>query len=322
MISVGLARAGESVWQVTSLSCRRRTASIVFSPDQYELLDFGRGRKLERFGRLVLDRPAPVASQFERRDPSIWKSADARFHRTHAGAGRWLSTDCRSGIEVTAETWNLRHEGAVFELRCTQSGAIGVYPEQAVNWSWMAKQIRQAERRLKILNLFAYTGGSTLAAAAAGAEVVHVDAARGVVSWAQRCAKLSKLQDAPIRWITEDAVKFAQRELKRGVQYDGVILDPPTYGHGPKGERWQIEKELRPLLRICAQLTEKSRAFVLLTCHASSLESSELEAMLADAMFGQCRSNTQTKIQAKPLMLHSADSRQLPSGLVARWPCR
>jgi 23S rRNA (cytosine1962-C5)-methyltransferase len=172
------------------------------------------------------------------------------------------------------------------------------------------------DRPLRVLNLFAYTGGSTLAAAAAGAEVVHIDSARNIVDRARRNAELSGLADRPIRWIAEDAMKFCQRELKRGNRYDAVILDPPTYGHGPAGQPWKIAEDLLPMLKICAELTEATRAFVLITSHTPGLGPAELSAYLAEGIFGHCAQPT----SAGELFLRVADERRLPSGVVARWP--
>ncbi|MDA1051669.1 MAG: class I SAM-dependent methyltransferase [Planctomycetota bacterium] len=213
-------------------------------------------------------------------------------------------------------TWTIKHGELVFELQPTPFGHVGVFPEQAANWDWIAKQVARESRPLRVLNLFAYTGGSTLAAAAAGAEVVHVDSAKNTVAWARRNAELSGLSEKPIRWIAEDAKKFAARELRRGNRYDAVILDPPSYGHGAKGETWKITRDLHPLLTTCAKLTEGHRAFMLLTCHSPGFESPEVEAILADAVFGTCQAGA----TARPLTLTCIDGRQLPSGVVARWP--
>jgi len=279
-------------------------------PDQYELLDFGAGRKLERFGPLVLDRPAPAASDVAMADPARWTSGNARFTRHDAASGVW------TGPDQLPTPWRLHYRSLVLELQCTPSGAVGAYPEQVENWDWIERQVRRSGRVLKVLNLFAYTGASTLAAAAAGAEVVHVDAARPVVSWARRNAVLSQLADAPIRWIVDDARKFVQRELRRGNEYHAVILDPPTYGHGPKSEPWELPADLADLLAACGRLTQRSRAFMLLTCHAPTIGPPELEAMLADALCG----HGQSGVVAKTLAVRTRDGRRLPSGVVARWP--
>jgi 23S rRNA (cytosine1962-C5)-methyltransferase len=284
----------------------------MFRADQYELLDFGQGRKLERFGPLVLDRPAPAVSDAAVRDLGLWGSADARFTRHDAAHGDWT---LRGRLPAH---WHLHHGSTVLELQRTHSGAVGVFPEQAENWDWIDRQVRRSGGVLKVLNLFAYTGASTLAAAAAGAEVVHVDAARSVVNWARRNAARSHLADAPVRWIVDDARKFVERELRRGSQYHGVILDPPTYGHGPKSEPWEMATDLYDLLTACGRLTRGARAFMLLTCHTPTIGPAELEAMLADAVFG----HGQSGVFAKPLTVRTRDGRHLPSGVVAGWPGR
>jgi 23S rRNA (cytosine1962-C5)-methyltransferase len=219
--------------------------------------------------------------------------------------------------------WQLRHDNAAgfrLKLEPLPSGQVGVFPEQRENWSWIAQQtargLVQRNRPPRVLNLFAYTGGSTLAAAAAGAEVVHIDAAQNIVDKARVNAELSGLADRPIRWIAEDATRFCQRELKRGNQYDGIILDPPTYGHGPKGENWKISEHLLPLLELCGQLTKESRAFVLLSCHSPGIGPAELSAYLAEGIFGHCGQPP----KSGDLYLETSDGRQLHSGTYARWP--
>jgi len=282
----------------------------MFAVDQYQLLDFGDGRKLERFGPVILDRPAPAAEKTSRAHARLWRNADARYRRTTGESGTWSPKD------ALPKTWTLTHQDTTLLLRPTDFGHLGVFPEQAENWDWMAGQLRRVKRPCRVLNLFGYTGGATLAAAACGAEVVHVDAAKNVVGWARRNADHSGLGDAPIRWIVEDAAKFARRELRRGSQYDAVVLDPPSYGHGPKGETWKISGDLMPLLTMCGELTRRRRAFVLLTCHSTGWGPAELEAMLADAVFGSCQSG----VLARSLVLRAEDGRVLPCGFVARWP--
>ena len=198
---------------------------------------------------------------------------------------------------------------------------MGLFPEQAENWEWILEQCRlsvsqRPAERPKILNLFAYTGGSTLAAAAAGAEVVHVDAAKNVVAWARRNAELSGLADAPVRWIAEDAVKFVKRELRRGNRYDAVILDPPSYGHGPRGEVWRLAKHLPRLLSLCGELTAGRLQFMLLTCHTPGYDAAALREMLLEAVGGEGTA------AARQLTLRSAAGRELPSGVAVRWAKR
>ena len=281
----------------------------MFEASQYELLDFGNGRKLERLGGHVLDRPSPAAEDFEPADAKAWKNATARFVGSIGEPGRWQPA------AAVAEPWVVEHGTLQFELSASPAGHVGVFPEQAANWDWIARQVRRSGE-VNVLNLFAYTGGSTLAAAGAGARVTHVDAAKNALTRARKNAELSGLGEAPIRWIAEDALLFAQRELNRGNHYDAVILDPPSYGHGPKGQPWKLNEQLPELLETCAALTEPSRAFMLLTCHSPGWGPAELEAILADCVFGSCGAGA----TGRELELATSDGRKLSAGVVARWP--
>jgi 23S rRNA (cytosine1962-C5)-methyltransferase len=300
---------------------------ISASTANYELLDFGDGRKLERFGDVVLDRPSPAAKGAPRERAEAWGAAAAKFHIARIrgapnGSGRWTPAE----KSWRPSKWEFTYKQSKLEFRLAlnalQSGQVGVFPEQRENWDWIARQVLRAKPPaemgglLRVLNLFAYTGGSTLAAAAAGAEVVHVDAARSIVGRARRNASLSGLAEQPNRWIVEDATKFCRREIKRGNLYDAVILDPPTYGHGPKGEPWKIGEHLLPLLELCGELTAESRAFVLLTCHSPGIGTAELSAYLSEGIFGHCGQPP----KAGELFLETSDGRRLPSGVFARWP--
>ena len=316
----------------------------MFSAETYQLLDFGQGRRLERFGPVVLDRPCPAAEGLPCGDPAAWGLADACFQRTRGDEGRWIES------RLLPPSWTVACSPLVLELKRTEFGQVGLFPEQQANWDWIGRT-RHAPRRtrhaprdanphaereeypdasphaereeyavarppLRVLHLFAYTGAATLAAAAAGAEVTHVDAARNTVVWARRNAALSGLSTAKIRWIVDDALKYAGRELKRGSRYDAVILDPPTYGHGAGGEPWVIEKHLPRLLAICGQLTAGRRRWVLLTCHTPHLGEDSLRAMLAEALDDGSGPGSLT---AGPLTLFAADGRHLPSGVMVRW---
>jgi len=287
----------------------------------YELLDFGEGRKLERFGGIVLNRPSPAAEGLAKARPEMWSSATARFRGPRTGDGSWSPNP----KQWMRDAWCVAREGAAsfkLQLEALPSGQVGVFPEQRENWDWISRQCGRAkpqtsnDAKLRVLNLFAYTGGSTLAAAAAGAEVTHVDAAHSSIDRARSNAALSGLQDAAIRWIPEDAMKFCKREVKRGNKYDAVILDPPTYGHGPKGEPWKINEHLLPLLQLCGELTAENRAFVLVTCHSPEIGPSELSAYLAEGIFGHCGQPP----ASGELFLQTADGRRLASGVFARWP--
>ena len=304
--------------------------------DAHQLLDFGNGRRLEQFGPIVLDRPCPAAEPFDRADTALWTRADARFDRRDQEKGQW--TDRR----VLPERWTIACGPLQFELKRTDFGHVGLFPEQMANWDWIIENIlprpsgkgrgegcSASQQRphplplsqrvrgvpLKILNLFAYTGGSTLAATAAGAEVVHVDAAKNIVAWARRNADLSGLTDAPIRWITEDATRFVGREQKRGNRYDAVILDPPSYGHGPRGEVWQLSKHLPGLLSLCRALTAGRPEFMLLTCHTPGYDAEQLAKMVEQAGF----SVSSGRLESKPLTIRAATGRHLPCGVVVRW---
>jgi len=275
----------------------------------YELIDFGEGRKLERFGEVVFDRPAPAAEHARKGDAEQWQTADVVFEKTSETEGVW-----NSKTELP-ESWTLDFGKFRMLLQPTPFGHLGLFPEQVPNWDWIGRQVAKSKSTTRVLNLFAYTGGATLAAASAGAEVVHIDSAKNVVAWAKRNAELSGLQNAPVRWITEDATRFVEREIKRGNRYQGLILDPPSYGHGPSGQVWKIQKHLLPLLKNCRQILTDDFRFIVLTCHSPGFGPAELQASLADAIFGDCRSGA----IASELFLSTRAGRKLPAGTVARW---
>jgi 23S rRNA (cytosine1962-C5)-methyltransferase len=235
----------------------------------------------------------------------LWTAADARYVRDQGDRGAW--TNNRS----LPEPWLFQPGNLTLQLKLSESGQVGVFFEQAPNWHWISAQVRLG---MKVLNLFAYTGAATLAAAAAGAEVVHVDAARPSVAWARQNAELSGLADRPIRWIVEDARKFVAREVKRGQQYDGLILDPPTYGHGPRGQAWQIAQHLPALLHDCGKLVASRGQFLLLTCHAPGLGPSGLCDLARESISIPASSQA----DSGTLDLRTRDHRSLPSGVFTR----
>lgn len=282
----------------------------MFEPYQYQLLDFGNGRKLERFGAVVLDRQSQPAERFEKIRPLLWDSATVRYVHDGSVGGAW--TICSD----LPKTWTVTDQRITLELSLTRFGQVGAFAEQASNWDWIDRQVRSGVRPLKVLNLFGYTGGSTLSAAQAGAEVTHVDSAKNVVAWAKRNAEHSGLSDAPIRWIVEDAVKFVTREIRRKKHYDAIILDPPSFGRGPRSQVWKLTRDLLPLLRQCAKLTGPDPRFVLATCHTTGFGPPELEACIMDGVFQSCRQS----VRAKHLFTETNDGRRLPCGVVARWP--
>jgi len=291
----------------------------MFTPEEYSLLDFGGGRKLERFGPYILDRPCVEAESDALSEYELWSESKAQFVRSAADRGAW------SPSHALPASWTIAYpapgassETALrFELKATDFGHVGLFPEQATNWDWLVQRLGTCQSSpRKLLNLFAYTGGSTLVAAAAGAEVVHVDGAENTVAWARRNAELSGLTDAPIRWIVEDVRKFVGREKRRGNRYDGIILDPPSYGHGPKREVWKLSDHLDPLLRSCADLLRgASKPFILLSCHTARLDIGQLRHYLEDSVeqlpYGE--------LVAEQLVLETRSRRRLPSGIVARW---
>lgn len=292
-------------------------------PD-YELIDFGAGRKLERFGERVFDRPAPQATETAKADPGRWNAAHWRFDGDRVGGGAWKAGPAGGGSAEQStplrcplgETPGPDVNGFLLQISPSPAGQVGVFPEQFENWRWIAAQVRRAPQPLRVLNLFGYTGGSTLAAAAAGAQVTHVDASRPAVTQARANAAGSGLGGAPIRWIMEDAARYCQREVRRGARYDAVVLDPPSYGHGPKGEPWRLANDLLPLLADIGTLVDRRPRFLLLTCHTPGVGPAELAAYLSEGIFGGCSQAP----RSAPMQLFDNQRRALFSGVAASWP--
>ncbi|MBA2115979.1 Ribosomal RNA large subunit methyltransferase K/L [Planctomycetes bacterium FF15] len=274
---------------------------------QYNLLDFGSGRKLEQFGSVVLDRYSPSAEGFKATKPKLWSQAIAKYVRRNETQGDWIDAD------QLPTAWQVAAGPLKFRLKTTKFGHLGLFPEQFANWNWLIQTCRDSPRPLKVLNLFAYTGGSSLACALGGAEVTHVDAAANVVKWARSNAELSDMTEAPIRWIAEDARKFVKREIKRGNTYDGVILDPPSYGHGSKGEVWRIDKHLPLLMGSLNKLLSENPKLLLLTCHSPGYEDDTLRHMMGEAF----PSVSSRQIKAGALTIQDRSGRHLPSGYYA-----
>lgn len=280
---------------------------IVEPGSDYELLDTGLGEKLERYGAVIVRRPDPQALWPKHLSESEWKKADAHFTREDRGAG-W---EIKKG---TPERWQITHGGLKFWIKPTSFKHTGLFPEQASNWSWIQDSVRGGGRPVSVLNLFGYTGGATLAAAQAGADVCHVDGSKTVVSWARENAGISGVGDKPIRWILDDARGFVKRELKRGKKYDGIILDPPAFGHGAKKEVWKIEDDLLPLLKDCRGLMSEQPLFFLVNGYASGYSAIAYENNLRD-LFGESGS-----VEIGELTIReSHGKRLLPAGIFARW---
>jgi 23S rRNA (cytosine1962-C5)-methyltransferase len=275
--------------------------------DDYALLDFGDGRRLERFGSLVVDRPAPAVAGLPRRDPAAWTAAAARYERLAAGrTGRWLTAG------QVPSAWLVEIDGLVLELRLTPAGQVGIFPEQrpVAHWAVARAGDVAAERRrpAEILNLFAHTGLATLALAAAGARLVHVDSSRGAIAWARRNAGASGLADRPIRWLVDDAARFVAREERRGHRYDGVLLDPPTYGHGPRGGAWHLASGLEDLLAGIGRVLAEGPWFVACTAHATGLDPVDLASRVRGALARPAA------VEAMALKLESVPGAVLPAG--------
>lgn len=278
------------------------------------LVDCGAGRRLDRLGPYLLDRPAPAADSLALGAPEAWVAADARFIRRGSSPGAW------NGPRPPDGPWEIDLERLRFELRLTDSGGVGLFLEQVPMWRWIRDRIREAGGAPTVLNLFGHTGGASLAAASAGASVVHVDASRIAVAWARRNAELSGLAGAPIRWLVEDVEAFVARELRRDHHYDGVVLDPPTYGHGPRREQWRLEDRLPDLLRACAALVVGRGAFFLVTAHTPGFGPERLREELALAIPPD--DLRRGRLQSGSLEVGAASGRALPSGAYARWAVR
>ena len=286
------------------------------APSDCALLDFGIGRRLDRFGTVIIDRPAPGAADVSPFDPAAWTAAQARF-------GRAASADDLAGWEsadALPPNWEVVIDGVRMELRPTPAGQVGLFPEHAEPAAWAAQRATRIGTRLgrplEVLNLFAYTGLATLALARAGAHVTHVDSSRPAVAWARRNASGAGLEHAPVRWIVEDARAFVAREARRGRRYDAVVLDPPTYGHAPhRGVAWRLESDLSDLLSGCAALTAREPVFFLLTAHTAGLAAAELRGRIA-ASFGE---ELARGADVVALGMRRPDGLQLPAGFAIRW---
>ncbi len=250
----------------------------------YEVIDTSDGEKLERWGKYRLIRPDPQVIWNTPKENSGWKKPNAHYHRSSKGGGNWEFFDL-------PKVWQIQYQplGLTFHLKPFHFKHTGLFPEQAVNWDWFSDLIRKAKqkdpkREIKVLNLFAYTGGATCAALSAGASVTHVDASKGMVTWAHENADSSGLGDRPVRWLVDDCTKFVQREKRRGNTYDAIIMDPPSYGRGPKGEIWKIEDTVFPLIELCANILSDHPLFFLLNSYTTGLQAGVMTYMLSTAL--------------------------------------
>ena len=286
----------------------------------YELLDCSDGERLERWGRYTLVRPDPQVIWRTPKTHPGWGNADAHYERSQSGGGHWIikNQELKDGKKEIRDargapaSWRIRYGGLSFIASLMNFKHTGIFPEQAVNWDYIAGMIGSAGRKISVLNLFAYTGGATLAAAAAGADVCHVDAARGMVSRARENSNSSNLSEKPIRWIVEDCAKFIQREIKRGRKYDVLIMDPPSYGRGPSGEVWKLEDDLYAFLQLCTGVLSSSPLFALINSYTAGLSPSTIAYMVRSLLGG----NADSGELGLPVLSGGA---ALPCGASCRW---
>lgn len=274
----------------------------------YEVIDTSGGEKLERWGEYLLVRPDPQVIWNTDRKHLGWRRMNGHYHRSAKGGGEWEFFNL-------PEQWQISYGKLRFNLKPFSFKHTGLFPEQAVNWDWFSEKIQNAGRPVKVLNLFAYTGGATIAAAAAGASVTHVDASKGMVSWAKENAASSGLSDAPIRWIVDDCRKFVEREIRRGNHYDAIIMDPPSYGRGPKGEIWKIEDSIHEFIRLCVQLLSDEPLFFLVNSYTTGLAPAVLTYMLSLEM-----KSLGGKVMAEEIGIPvTGTGLVLPCGASGRW---
>ncbi len=275
----------------------------------YEVIDTSCGEKLERWGKYILLRPDPQVLWNTPKKHPDWKNLNAHYHRSAKGGGSWEFFDL-------PEQWAIHYKKLTFHLKPFSFKHTGLFPEQAANWDWFSELIANAGRPVKVLNLFAYTGGATCAAAASGASVTHVDASKGMVTWAKENATASGLSEAPIRWIVDDCVKFVEREIRRGNHYDGIIMDPPSYGRGPKGEIWKIEEKIHPFINLCSQLLSDDPLFFLVNSYTTGLAPAVLTYMISTEVVA----NHGGKVVSDEIGLPvSSNGLILPCGAAGRW---
>jgi len=274
----------------------------------YQLLDTSSGERLERWGDYVLIRPDPQVIWNTPRTRKEWEQKNGHYHRSRQGGGQWE-------FFHLPKQWSIQYKDLTFHLKPFHFKHTGLFPEQAVNWDWFSEKIRHAGRKIKVLNLFAYTGGATLSAAAAGASVTHVDASKGMVTWAKENAAASGLKDAPIRWLVDDCIKFVEREIRRGNQYDAIIMDPPSYGRGPKGEVWKLEDSVFSFITLCTRLLGPRPLFFLINSYTTGLAPAVLTYMLSTALKDRDGHVTSQEI-GLPV---SSSGLILPCGASGRW---
>lgn len=275
----------------------------------YEILDMANGEKLEVWKNVCLIRPDPQIIWQDKTYPELWKTAHARYHRSNSGGGGWKME------KKIPQNWQVHYKELTFNIKPMGFKHTGLFPEQAVNWDWMIQKIKQENRPIKVLNLFAYTGGATVACLSAGASVCHVDSSKGMTDWAKENVKSSGLSDKPVRFLIDDVVKFVQREIRRGNQYDAIIMDPPSYGRGKNGEVWQFENQIASLVELCEKVLSDNPLFFLINSYTTGISSKVLENILRLKL-----KRNKGKITSGEVGLPMKNSDLvLPCGIFGRW---
>ena len=276
----------------------------------YEIQDMANGEKLERWGNIILIRPDPQIIWKEKSFPEKWKNANAKYNRSNTGGGNW------NFIKPLPKSWQIKYKDLTFNIKPMGFKHTGIFPEQAVNWDWMMSKIKNSAREIKVLNLFAYTGGASVACLKAGASVCHVDSSKGMCDWAKENVASSGLRDKPIRFLVDDVLKFVNREIRRGHKYDAIIMDPPSYGRGTNGEVWKFEDNIADLVKLCMNVLSDKPLFFLINSYTTGISSQVLENLL--------RINMPKKVKGKfshgELGLPMTNSKMiLPCGIYGRW---
>ena len=275
----------------------------------YEIIDMANGEKLERWGNIKLIRTDPQIIWKNKSFPNEWKNANARYNRSNTGGGAWEYK------KRLPESWQVKYKNLTFNIKPMGFKHTGLFPEQAVNWDWMINKIQQSKRNIKVLNLFAYTGGATVACLSAGASVCHVDSSKGMTTWAKENVESSGLREKPVRFIIDDVVKFVQREIRRGNKYDAIVMDPPSYGRGKNGEVWQFENNIADLVELCMQVLSDDPLFFLINSYTTGISSRVLANLLELNM-----KNHKGKITSGEIGLPMKNSNLvLPCGIYGRW---
>lgn len=277
--------------------------------NDYEVIDTSGGEKLERWGDYILVRPDPQVIWNTPHNAAEWKQKNGHYHRSNKGGGEWEFFNLPN-------EWTIGYRDLTFHLKPFSFKHTGLFPEQAVNWDWCAEKIKNSGRELKVLNLFAYTGGATISAAGAGAKVTHVDASKGMVSWAKENAASSNIPSDRIRWLVDDCVKFVEREIRRGNTYDGIIMDPPSYGRGPKGEIWKIEESIYPFIELSAKILSKDAEFFLINSYTTGLQPAVLSYMLNTVLCPKLGGTVEAQEIGLPVRENGL---VLPCGASGRW---